>query len=121
MSWISFDCYGTLVDWEAGMIAALGGAALLPAYHAAEPELQAGPFVKYREVMRQALTQAGAQDPDAFGRTLGDWPVFDDVAQALTRLREDGWRLAILSNVDRDLIAGTLPRLGAPIDLVVTA
>jgi len=125
--WVSFDCYGTLVDWEAGMTGALAGLddipAVLAAYHEAEPRIEAGPFLRYREVMARALAQAGVAPgmQDAFGRTLPAWPVFADVATTLTRLREDGRRLAILSNVDRDLIAGTLPRLGAEIDLVVTA
>ncbi len=123
--WVSFDCYGTLVDWEAGMVAALAGVPDIPGvlarYHAAEPEIEAGPFLPYREVMSRALAAAGVADHDAFGRTLPSWPVFADVAESLTRLRADGWSLAILSNVDRDLIAGTLPRLGAEIDLVVTA
>jgi 2-haloacid dehalogenase len=53
--------------------------------------------------------------------TLPDWPVFDDVFEAVSRLRDDGWRVALLSNVDEDLVAATVLRLGVPIDAVVTA
>lgn len=125
--WASFDCYGTLVDWEAGMRGALGDDALLAAYHDAEREVQAAPFEPYREVLaaglRRAAERCGAvlDDEHVLARTLPEWPVYDDVGPALRRLRQDGWRLAILSNVDRDLIAGTLERLPVEFEIVVTA
>jgi 2-haloacid dehalogenase len=102
---------------------------LLAAYHHAEPEVEGEAFRPYREVLAEALRRAAARTGIALppGRdgvladTLPDWPVFADVPGALGRLRADGWRLGILSNVDRDLIARTRERLGAPVDLVVTA
>ena len=94
--WVSFDCYGTLVDWEAGMTAALAGVddipAVLAAYHEAEPRIQDGPFLRYRDVMSRALAQAGVAPgmEDAFGRTLPGWPVFGDVAVTVA------WALVIV-------------------------
>jgi 2-haloacid dehalogenase len=133
--WVTFDCYGTLVDWLAGMRAAIASVApddagrLLAAYHEEEPKVQAEGFRRYRDVLAEALTRATAREDVALapgqeqvlGDTLPDWPVFGDVPEALGRLRDDGWRLALLSNVDDDLVAGTIPHLGVPIDAVVTA
>jgi 2-haloacid dehalogenase len=121
--WATFDCYGTLVDWEAGMRAALGAEALVAAYHEAERELEAEErFRPYREVLAEGVRRTGAAvDDQVLARTMSGWPVFDDVGPALRRLLDDGWRLGILSNVDRDLIAGTLERLPVAIELVVTA
>ncbi len=134
--WVTFDCYGTLVDWLGGMRAALAQVAphdvdaLLGAYHHHEPQVQAEhPTMRYRDVLTEALRRtAEAQDvvlaePGAvvFARTLPDWPVFDDVGPALTELRAAGWQLAILSNVDDDLIAGTCERLPVRIDVIITA
>ncbi len=111
--WVTFDCYGTLVDWEAGMSRAIESIApgnalrLLNRYYEIEPAVEAErPLRRYREVL---------------AATLPDWPVFPDVDQALSGLRREGWKLAILSNVDRDLIAGTLKRLPVYFDAVVTA
>jgi 2-haloacid dehalogenase len=102
---------------------------LVAAYHRAEPEVEEEAFRPYRDVLAEALRRASARERIALptGRdgvlaeTLPDWPVFPDVRDALGRLRGDGWRLGILSNVDRDLIAGTRERLDVPFDLVVTA
>jgi 2-haloacid dehalogenase len=133
--WATFDCYGTLVDWLGGMRAAIASVApdradrLLAAYHEEEPAVQAEGFRRYREVLAEALARAAAREHVALApgqeRVLGDtlpaWPVFEDVPDALNRLHEDGWRIALLSNVDEDLVAGTIPHLGAPVDAVVTA
>lgn len=134
--WATFDCYGTLVDWESGMAQALeqispGSAKqLLHAYHQLEPQVEAEtPFRLYRDVLAETLRRAaGCQgirlasgDEHVLAETLRDWPVFSDVAPALIGLRGGGWKLAILSNVDKDLIARTLKRMPVTFDDVVTA
>jgi 2-haloacid dehalogenase len=117
--WATFDCYGTLVDWLGGMRAALqaiapdGAERLLCAYHELEPAVQGEHFRRYRDVLAETLRRAAAREGVAFSpegehvlaETLPGWPVFDDVAPALNDLRKGDWRLAILSNVDDDLIA----------------
>jgi 2-haloacid dehalogenase len=134
--WITFDCYGTLVDWKGGMARAIESVApgkaksLLETYHQLEPVVEAErPFRRYREVLAETLRRAAQREgvilaPGAeyvLAQTLPDWPLFPDVEQALRTLRKSGWKLAILSNVDRDLIAGTLTRLPIPFDAIVTA
>jgi 2-haloacid dehalogenase len=134
--WVTFDCYGTLVDWWTGMGRAVEGAAgeraaeVLAAYHLHELQLEAErPAPSYRHVLREGLRRAAnevgvdlAGDGDeAFVRAWPEMPVFDDVGAALTALREAGWRLAILTNCDDDLIATTQKRLPAEFDMVVTA
>lgn len=134
--WLTFDCYGTLVDWRTGMEDALARvdparvADLLAGYHRAEPALQQRrPLLSYREVLRDGLLtsarELGIDVPDALSTVLADtmptWQPFAETAEVLRELRAAGWRLAILSNVDDDVIARTLDLLGAPIDIVVTA
>jgi 2-haloacid dehalogenase len=133
--WATFDCYGTLVDWDVGIHGAIETVApdhaerLLRAYHELEPEVQAERFRPYREVLAESLRRAteseGVGLPEGgaglLAETLPGWPVFDDVVPAMDELRAGGWRRAILSNVDRDLIAGTLEHMGVEFDLVVTA
>jgi 2-haloacid dehalogenase len=134
--WLTFDCYGTIADWNTGMgraLEALAGAdarALLAGYHRAELELEAGPgWMPYREVLTAGLASAARRDgialpeggEEAFVRAWPDMPVFEDAAPALTALRDQGWRLAILTNCDDDLFATTRPRLPVPFDVVVTA
>jgi 2-haloacid dehalogenase len=135
--WATFDCYGTLVDWQNGMRQALEtvipddvARSLLAHYYEIEKEVEAEqPFRSYREVLAETLRRAAARTgitlaPGAehvLADTLPDWPVFPDVGPALQTLRAEGWKLAILSNVDRDLIAGTLRVLPVPFDDVVTA
>jgi 2-haloacid dehalogenase len=133
--WATFDCYGTLVDWEGGMAAALGSvvgdraAAVLDTYYAVEPVVQGEGFRPYRDVLAEALGRAASEhgftldatQRDVLGATLPTWPVFADTAPALRELRARGWRLAILSNVDRDLVERTIPQLGTDFDLVITS
>ncbi len=134
--WATFDCYGTLVDWEQGMGRAIDqlapgrSGALLAAYYELEPEVEAEvPFRSYRRVLEETLKRAAARvgvrlpagSEHILAETLPNWPVFSDVEPALLALRSGGWKLAILSNVDRDLIAGTLEHLRVPFDEVVTA
>jgi 2-haloalkanoic acid dehalogenase type II len=137
---LTFDCYGTLVDWERGIAEALeraagadgvtlDRAAVLRAYHDIEPRIQAERYRRYREVL--ALTARAVAErlgwPLAPGReaflpeSLPTWPPFPDTNGALRRLRDAGHRLAILSNVDDDLLAGTRRRLDVAFDFVVTA
>jgi 2-haloacid dehalogenase len=135
--WATFDCYGTLVDWQNGMRRALetvipGDVArsLLQHYYEIEKEVEAEqPFRSYRDVLAETVRRAAARTGIALAPgaehvladTLPGWPVFPDVGPALQALRAEGWKLAILSNVDRGLIAGTLRVLPVPFDDVVTA
>jgi 2-haloacid dehalogenase len=134
--WVTFDCYGTLVDWWTGMRDAARGVAgeragdVLAAYHEQELILEAErPIHSYREVLREGLRRAAArasvelagEGDEAFVRAWPGMPVFDDVGAALEALREAGWRLAILTNCDDGLLAATQARLPADFDLVVTA
>lgn len=136
MRWVTFDCFGTLVDWRHGIstsaeLAAPGqGARLLEAYNRHEHTVEAeSPGLRYRDVMAETLRRACAEEgvrlnPDDAGvlaATLPYWPVFAEVGDELSALREAGWRLALLTNCDRDLIAGTRRRLPVPFDAVVTA
>lgn len=134
--WLTFDCYGTLIDWRHG-IGTTGdllfpgrGPEFLAAYGALEAQVEdEPPFKRYREVLtettRRAAKQIGAHlrpdDATALVSTIPYWPHFADVGPALTELHDQGWNLALLTNCDRDLIALTLRRLPAPIDAVITA
>jgi 2-haloalkanoic acid dehalogenase type II len=136
---ISFDCYGTLVDWETGIARAFeeqasqDGLALeadeiVAAYHEVEPKVEAGPYRRYREVLKETALRVAERLgwPLTPGRasfladSLPDWPVFADTRPALERLRSR-FSLAILSNVDDDLLQATLGRIGVAFDWVVTA
>ena len=134
--WVSFDCYGTLVDWNRGITAAMEslspgrGPELRALYDRVEPEVEAErPFRTYREVLAEVLrrcarsagVELAAGGDGALAASLPGWPVFADVGPALGSLRDAGHRIAILSNVDPDLFAGTRERLPVEIDLVVTA
>lgn len=130
--WATFDCYGTLIDWNAGIggeLARLFGAdradELLRRYHEVEPKIQRDePTLSYREVMRRALVRLGHVAPreeDALGRSLPDWPPFPEVPGALEEARRRGWQLAILSNTDRDLIEASKARLRVPFEETVVA
>ena len=134
--WATFDCYGTLVDWMAGIRGSLtrlwpdaDANALLTLYHQLEPAAQAGRGIPYREVMAETLARlaqtAGlsvpAGDEDALAASLPSWPVFPEVPAALAALRDGGWRLAILSNTDPDLLDASLREIGVPVDLRVVA
>ena len=118
--WATFDCYGTLVDWNAGLAAALGDRALLARYHEVEPVVQAErPGLSYREVLRETAARYGvSRDPAA---TLPDWPAFPAARPELERARSRGWKLAILSNSDRDLIDASIAAIGVPFDLAIVA
>ena len=135
--WATFDCYGTLVDWNGGIRAELEGLfgvehadRLLARYHEFEPEIQAAhPGSSYREVLTVALErlaeEAGLMLPEgeaiALARSLPSWPLFDDVRPALSEARSRGWRLAILSNTDRDLIDASMDAIGVPFETAIVA
>jgi len=118
--WAAFDCYGNLVDWNAGLAGALGDESLLARYHEVEPVVQAeSPGLSYREVLRESARRLGVDADPA--ETLPGWPVFDDVRPELEAARSRGWRLAILSNSDRDLIESSIESIGVPFDLAIVA
>lgn len=135
--WATFDCYGTLVDWNRGIrteLARLFGEAkakeLLATYHTVEPRIQREhPTSTYRDVMALALAEvashAGSELPAKERHALGDslprWPVFPEVPGALEDARRRGWRLVALSNSDRDLIEASLRAIGVPFDGAVVA
>ena len=134
--WITFDCYGTLVDWWTGMGDAARAVAgeraedLLDAYHAQELILEAErPAHSYRHVLTEGLRRAAAETgvelggdgAQAFVNVWTSMPVFEDVGPALAELRDAGWKLAILTNCDDDLIAATQRHIPADFDMVVTA
>ncbi len=133
--WATFDCYGTLIDWNGGIRAELarvfgeGGAdRLLARYHELEPEIEReDPSHSYRVVLAEALRRLAAEeckelsDPDALARSLPGWRPFPEVPSALEALRARGWRLAILSNTDPDLLAASIEQIGMPVDLRIVA
>jgi 2-haloacid dehalogenase len=137
---LSFDCYGTLIDWEAGILATLrpwagrhglsvGDDALLAEFSRIEPELQtARPAAVYPDILADAFRalgrhfgrSVGDDEARAFGQSVKDWPAFHDSASALAYLKRH-YKLAILSNVDRASFAHSNRRLGVEFDLIVTA
>ena len=128
--WATFDCYGTLIDWNGGIrreLARVFGEdradEQLERYHEVEPGLQAGGERSYREVMAAALEELGAppEEQQALGDALPTWEPFPEVPQALEQARARGWKLAILSNTDRDFIEASMERIGVPFELAIVA
>ena len=157
--WATFDCYGTLIDWNSGIRAEIerlwppdeaadepddadeegedGEADEEPAepepdpeveaklreYHRIEPELQRDGKLTYREVMTEAMRRLGAPTGEEGGlaASLPSWKPFWEVPDALEEARKRGWRLAILSNSDPDLIAASIEQIGVPFDEVIVA
>jgi len=135
--WATFDCYGTLIDWNGGigrelerLFGAGRAAGLLQDYHEVEPQVQReSPGRSYRDVLTVALARLAereglalaAGEQDALARSLPSWEPFPDVQDALADARARGWRLAILSNTDRDYIDASLATIGVPFDHVVVA
>src|SRR2546429_3099723 len=128
--WATFDCYGTLVDWNGGIRRELARVfgderadALLVRSHGLEPALEADGSRSYAEVLSEAMRGLGAPPGEeaALARSLPTWEPFPEVPAALQALRERGWRLAILSNTDPDFLAASLERIGVPVDLTVVA
>lgn len=128
--WATFDCYGTLIDWDGGVRAELvrvfGDAdvdELLARYHEVEPGLQQDGARSYRDVLTGAMRALGAPEGEEHGlaESLPGWRAFPEVRNALTEARRRGWKLAILSNTDADFIAASQVTIGVPFDEVVVA
>jgi 2-haloacid dehalogenase len=128
--WATFDCYGTLVDWNGGIRAQLArvfgderAGELLERYHELEPQLQADGKLSYRKVLTEAMRRLGAPEDDesALADSLAEWRPFPEVPQALEETRDRGWKLAILSNTDRDYIEASMERLGVPFEFAIVA
>jgi 2-haloacid dehalogenase len=130
--WATFDCYGTLIDWNGGIgreLERLFGAdrasTMLHRYHEVEPQVQREePRRSYRDVLAITLSRLGdvpVEEQDALGRSLPGWPVFPEVRTSLEEARAAGWKLAILSNTDRDFIDASMERIGVPFELAIVA
>jgi 2-haloalkanoic acid dehalogenase type II len=128
--WATFDCYGTLIDWNGGirgeLVRVFGeerADALLTRYHVLERELEIDGARSYREVLTDAMRGLGAppEEEDALARSLPQWRPFPEVPQALEAARARGWKLAILSNTDRDFIEASMQHLGVPFELAIVA
>jgi 2-haloacid dehalogenase len=136
---LTFDCYGTLINWEAGILPALhrvlaahgkdiDDATILSLYGDFELRSEQGTYQSYRKVLESVVRQFGkelgfvptAAEARSLADSLPDWPPWPDTVAAL-RLLKSRFRLAILSNIDDDLFAGTRPQLGIEFDEVVTA
>jgi 2-haloacid dehalogenase/putative hydrolase of the HAD superfamily len=136
---VTFDCYGTLIDWETGIWNAFCEAArhdgvtldrerVIEAYHAIEPQVEAGRFRPYREVLAETARRVAAEcgwtiSTERAGflpRSLGSWPPFRDTNPALERMA-GRVRLGILSNVDEGLLDRTRRQLSVDFDFWVTA
>jgi 2-haloacid dehalogenase len=138
-STISFDCYGTLINWEAGILPALRtglsrhqlnleDSALLELYGEFEAEAESGPYQKYRDVLQSVVRafglrlgfQASSEDMRTLSESVPIWPPFPDTVAALQNLKSR-FNLAIISNIDDDLFAKTQKLLGVEFDAVITA
>jgi 2-haloalkanoic acid dehalogenase type II len=128
--WATFDSYGTLIDWNGGIRAELARVfgeeradELLHRYHELEPELEADGIRSYREVLTEAMRGLGAPagEEDSLARSLPGWRPFPEVPEALRQARANGWKLAILSNTDRDFIDASQERIGVPFELAIVA
>ena len=134
--WATFDCYGTLIDWNAGIggvLERLWGVEpapeLLKLYHELEPEVEAERYRSYAEVMTLTLERVAQQvgygipegESGMLAQSLPSWPPFPEVPDALRELRHRGWNLVLLSNSDRALIIASEKRLGVPFDLMIVA
>lgn len=136
---LTFDCYGTLIDWESGILSAmrpvlsahgleLADDQILELYGAFEAEAEAGPFQNYRSVLRQVMAGFGRKlnfspepaELDRLADSMKDWPPFSDSAAALSVLKQK-YKLAILSNVDDALFSFSAAHLQVKFDWVITA
>jgi 2-haloacid dehalogenase len=136
---LTFDCYGTLIDWEAGILGGLRpmlarhgvrrpDEELLETYAGLEAAAEAGPYRRYREIVAAGMrgvaarygVEADASEVAAFADSVGDWPPFADSVAALARLAAR-FRLGVITNCDNDLFARSATRLETTFDWVVTA
>jgi 2-haloacid dehalogenase len=137
--YLSFDCYGTLIDWEGGILAALRPVLerqsielsedeILSLFRESEPAAERGPYQPYRDILAVTLDDFGerlgftptADERAAFSVSVQDWPAFPDSADGLRTLAER-FKLVILSNVDDDLFAFSNQRLGVKFDDIITS
>jgi 2-haloacid dehalogenase len=134
--WATFDCYGTLIDWNEGIRSCLTSLwpdappdRLLERYHEIEPRVQQGSSLPYRDVLGQALRLVADEeglpldsaDETALADSLPNWRPFPEVPGALAELRGRGFNLVVLSNTDPDLLAASLERIGVPVEGAITA
>jgi 2-haloacid dehalogenase len=133
---LTFDCYGTLIDWERGIVDTLDPVIgesfdreqALQIYARSEASLEAGEYLPYHEVVSRSMAavcaELGVQPDDRqrarFGRSVGEWPPFEDSPEALRRLASK-FRLGVITNCDDDLFALSAQRLGIEFDWVVSA
>ncbi len=138
-TWLTFDCYGTLIDWDSGILSTLrpimaahgrnlsdGG--ILELFAAIERVEEAGEYRTYRQILESVATKMAArlsfpittQEVRSLPDSLGDWPPFPDTVEALRKLKTR-FKLAVISNTDDDLFARTATHLHVPFDAVVTA
>jgi 2-haloacid dehalogenase len=139
LQFLTFDCYGTLIDWESGLLPVLrrvlanhgkssDEATLLTLYGEYEAVAEEGAFRPYREVLREVVRKIGEQfgfnasqqEQSSLPDSLGKWEPWPDTVAALQQLSRR-FRLCIISNVDDDLFALTRPKLGVDFDQVITA
>jgi 2-haloalkanoic acid dehalogenase type II len=124
---VTFDCYGTLIDWETGiraafMAAGVDGDTALRAYAEIEPVVEHEKYRSYHEVLKETARRIAPNVTTNFlADSLPSWKPFRDTNPSLERLRRAGIRLGILSNVDDDLIAETRKHFTVDFDLVITA
>jgi 2-haloacid dehalogenase len=128
--WATFDCYGTLIDWNGGirreLVRVFGEGRAderLDRYHEIEPAFQTGGARSYREVMTETMRELGAPDQEESGlaKSLPSWEPFPEVRSSLEEARARGWKLAILSNTDRDFIETSMEQIGVPFELAIVA
>jgi 2-haloacid dehalogenase len=134
--WVTFDVYGTLIDWMGGIRDELvriwpgeDDDRLLERYHELEPRVEEGRAIPYREVLSETLGLLAAEEgfvlphgeEGALGDSLPSWKPFPEVPGALAELRSRGFKLAPLSNTDPEFLAASFERIGVPIDGQVTA
>jgi len=136
---ISFDCYGTLINWEVGILGVLrplikkygrnlSDAGILELYSTFEPQIQSNSYMPYRQVLAEIVRKFGAklvftptqQEVDSLAESIRDWPPFPDTSAALRKLKTK-YKLAIISNIDDDLLAHSLRLMGVPFDHIITA
>ena len=137
---LTFDCYGTLIDWEGGMRASLESVVQrtgLPApwetltakYIEVEMDVEAEPYRPYREVLQIALRRTfesygfeiNEQEQQAFVDSIRSWPPFAETQTVLESLIRKGKQLAILSNIDNDIIRESVQHIGVPFDWIISA
>jgi len=136
---ITFDCYGTLINWETGILGVLrplikkygrnlSDAGILELYSTFEPQIQSSGYMPYRQVLGEIVKRFGAklvftptqQEIDSLAESIRDWPPFADTTDGLRKLKTK-YKLAIISNIDDDLLAHSLRLMGVPFDHLITA